>query len=368
MRRPADEARPGQAEFAAAFAGLEAAPRVLAAVSGGPDSVALMGALAEWARAPGRPPVSVATVDHGLRPGARAEAEAVAELAAKLGLPHAILTWAGPKRRPVSQAAARQARYRLLLEHAREIGASHLVTAHTLDDQAETVLLRLAAGSGLSGLAAMRPRVARGGLQHVRPFLRIPKAGLVAACLARDWPFSEDPSNADPRFARVRWRRAIMPLLAAEGLDAERLARLAARLARADEGLDHAAETALARLALQPGPGARVEMAALAAEPAEIALRVLKRLLEQPRSAAEDEAGGPHLRLERLEECLEALLQAHAAGLPVRRTLAGRLLQLDRTGVLAIVPEPVRRRGRRDAVTPIEVPNPASLGTAPRGA
>src|SRR5690606_4990568 len=117
--------------------------------------------------------------------------------------------------------AARDARYRLLIQCAREEGASHLVTAHTLDDQAETVLIRLARGSGLAGLAGMRAERDREGIRHARPLLASPKAALLDLCREQGWPFVEDPSNLDPRFARARWRR-IMPLLAEEGLTAER--------------------------------------------------------------------------------------------------------------------------------------------------
>ena len=156
---------------------LSGAGRVLLAVSGGPDSVALMrlcAALAQAERERGGCDwkIEVATVDHGLRAASRAEAEEVGRLAAACGLPHAILTWNEPKAssktssgtktssdtRPQTrlQERARAARYALLASRAREIGADLLLTAHTLDDQAETVLMRIAHGSGLAGLAAMR--------------------------------------------------------------------------------------------------------------------------------------------------------------------------------------------------------------------
>src|SRR5690606_3498551 len=122
----------------------------------------------------------------------------------------------------------REARYRLLVQCAREAGASHLVTAHTLDDQAETILMRMARGSGLAGLAGMRAETDREGICHVRPLLEWPKASLLTLCREQGWAFVGDPSNEDARFARVRWRR-IMPLLAEEGLTAERLARLGER-------------------------------------------------------------------------------------------------------------------------------------------
>jgi tRNA(Ile)-lysidine synthase len=322
--------------FAAAFAPIaDADGPVLLAVSGGPDSIALMHALAAWAGTRGGPPLQVATVDHGLRPGSRDEAAAVGGQAAALGLAHAVLPWADRPREPISQDAARRARYRLLVGHAHLVGAERLLTAHTLDDQAETVLMRLAAGSGLTGLAGMAGTGRTDGIVHLRPFLGILKARLVATCLARGWPFVEDPSNADERFARARWRR-LGPALAAEGLGPERLARLAGRLARADAALDGAAAAAAARCRL--GSEDAWDAGALAAEPAEIGLRVLlKALAARP--------GGERIRLERLEACFEALALAQREGRATRRTLAGRALSLDREGRLTIEQERPRRRG-----------------------
>lgn len=298
---------------------------VVLAVSGGPDSTALMGALA------GREGVRVATVDHGLRPSARAEADEVARQAEALGLPHRILAWDGPKPRAGLQAAARAARYRLLAEFARAVGASHVVTAHTRDDQAETVLLRLAAGSGVAGLAAMRGLSDLDGLVLARPFLDVPKARLVATCRARGWAFVEDPANADPRFARARLRAA-RAALAAEGLTDARLATLAQRAARADDALEAAAAEASGRLwdaGALDGPG-------LLVLPEAVALRVVARAL----AAA---VPGPPPRLERLERLVLAeLLPALAAGQAIRRSLAGALVSAAR-GRVAFAPAPPRR-------------------------
>src|SRR5207244_9360514 len=138
----------------------------------------------------------------------RAEAQAVGALARRLGLAHEILVWDDEKPTTGIEAAAREARYRLLAALARRRRAAAIATAHTLDDQAETVLMRLAAGSGPAGLAAMRPVEARDGLKVLRPFLGIRKQRLVAT-LARDGiAWSEVPMNADPRFARPRLRKA----------------------------------------------------------------------------------------------------------------------------------------------------------------
>lgn len=286
------------------------------AVSGGPDSTALMRLAADWAaRRAASPPIVVLTVDHGLRAASRAEAEAVAAAAAGLGLPHEILTWTGPKPSADIQAAARAARYALLAAAARRHGADRLVTAHTRDDQAETFLLALARGSGIYGLAAMpaeRPLAA--GLTLVRPFLDIPKARLVATLSAAGVGFVEDPSNADPRFRRVAWRRA-MADLAALGLDRDRLAETAARMARAAAAVDAVVDRLFAAAASLHAAGfARIDAARLAAEPDEMRLRALARLLRHAGAAAHPP------RAERLERLARDL--AAGAG-PDRRTLAG---------------------------------------------
>jgi len=323
----------GEVFAAGDFAG-DGSP-VLLAVSGGPDSTALMRAAAGWS---GAPPLFVATVDHGLRAEARAEAEAVGAAAARLGLPHAILSWEARARGRVSQEEARRARYRLLAGHAEAVGAPRLATAHTLDDQAETILMRLAAGSGLSGLAGMARRSRRGALLHLRPFLRLRKAALVATCRARGWDFADDPTNRDPHYARPRWRALAEPL-AAEGLTPERIARLGERLRRADRALDEiAGKVAAEATEIGAGGEVRVDFARLAGEPDEIGLRVLQRGLEA--------AGAEALRLERLEAAFAALAAARRAGRAPRRTLGGRILALDAAGILTIRPEPPRFRGR----------------------
>src|SRR5882724_6251609 len=137
------------------FAHWKTAPALVLAVSGGPDSIALMWLMARWRRALARGPRLIAvTVDHGLRPEAAREARDVKRLAGALDLPHRTLRWIGPKPERGLPAAARDARYRLLARAAREFGATHVLTAHTRDDQAETLLMRMLRGSGITGLAA----------------------------------------------------------------------------------------------------------------------------------------------------------------------------------------------------------------------
>ena len=313
---------------------------VLLAVSGGPDSSALMHAAAALGAA-----VQVATVDHGLRPDSGPEAEGVGRAARALGLPHAILTWTGPKPGTGLQDAARAARYRLLAAHAEAIGAGLVLTGHTRDDQAETVLMRLAAGSGPAGLAGMRTeRPLAPGITLGRPFLALPKATLLAWCETRGIGHVRDPANTDPRFARGRLR-ATWATLEREGLSPARLARLAERAARDDDALRVAAEQAFAAaLRLAKNTDAAVlhlDGAVLAALPEATALRCL--------DAALTRAGAGPRRLERLEALvLDALLPALRRREPIRRTLAGILIAADAAGTVSLAPAPPRRHQTTD--------------------
>jgi tRNA(Ile)-lysidine synthase len=207
---------------------------VLAAVSGGPDSTALVAALAELRASHGLV-VTAAHLDHALRAESAAEAEAVAALCARLGVPCA--------RRRVEirrggdlEARARQARYRALRETAATVGAAWIATGHTLDDQAETVLLRLLRGAGRGGLGGMRP--VRGRL--FRPLLAATRADVRRFLADRELPFAVDRSNADLAHARNRVRRLLVPLLEAEFNPRLRaaLGEAAARLADEDALLD----------------------------------------------------------------------------------------------------------------------------------
>jgi tRNA(Ile)-lysidine synthase len=243
------------------------------------------------------------------------------------------------------QQAARQARYRLLAARAAAVKAGHILTAHTLDDQAETVLIRMTRGSGLSGLCGMThvspvPVAEPGGIMLVRPLLDIPKTRLVATLRRAGIDFADDPSNRDPRFTRARLRDA-MPMLAREGLDAHRLALLARRMQRADAALERAVDAAQAALA-QPSwrdRGAIVfAVEEFARLPGEVALRLLGRAIVQV-------GDGGALRLGKLEALHRALADAAAGSLTVRtrwrRSLAGALVTLSR-GRLTIERAPAR--------------------------
>lgn len=223
-------------EYEARLAGL-AAPRAYAvAVSGGRDSMALA-RLAAAHKASGRASVVALIVDHGLRPGARAEAERAAAWCEAAGLAAEILIWTGDKPRAGVQDAARQARYRLLAEAAQRARLGAILTAHTRDDQAETVFMRLARGAGPRGLRAMAAatRIAAGAgapVALLRPFLDVERARLEATLAAAGQAFIDDPSNDDPAYERVR-TRALLAALEEQGLLTH--AALAAAAARAAE-------------------------------------------------------------------------------------------------------------------------------------
>jgi tRNA(Ile)-lysidine synthase len=326
-------------EADAAFRGLEGLSGLVIAASGGPDSTALLLLAAGWTKRLKKPPKLLAvTVDHGLRPEAAAEAASVKRLASRLGVPHRTVHWQGKKPKTGLQEAARLARYRLLAQTAARARYAHVLTAHTLDDQAETVLFRLARGSGLAGLAGMAaatllPVDAESQVFIVRPLLHIPKARLVATLRAAQIAYSDDPSNFDPKFTRARLR-ALMPVLAREGLDAHGFARLAARMRRADSAIEfavHAARAALAPAAW-PQRGPVVFDAAKFNElPAEVGLRLLGRAIAHTGNEGAVELGK-----------LEALYAAARQQSRLRRTLAGAVVTVA-AGRLSVERAPARR-------------------------
>jgi tRNA(Ile)-lysidine synthase len=326
------------------FADWKTAPAIVLAVSGGPDSIAMMWLAARWRRALKRGPQLVAvTIDHGLRPEAAREAREVKHLAKTLDLPHRTLRWSGAKPKTGLPAAARDARYRLLAKAARASGATHVLTAHTRDDQAETLLMRMSRGSGIAGLAAMARQSQREGVGLVRPLLEIPKARLVATLKKAKIGFADDPTNRDANFTRPRLR-ALMPALAAEGFDARNLTRLAARFARADAALEILVDGAERYLKLG-GPDldhAGFDANAFAALAEEIRLRLLLRRIDRVGHEGPAELG-------KVEALLAALDRAVAAPKPakgrfeLKQTLAGALVSLA-DGRIRIEPAPPRRR------------------------
>jgi tRNA(Ile)-lysidine synthase len=345
------------------FADWKGVAAIILAVSGGPDSIALMWLAARWRRSLARGPRLIAvTVDHGLRAAAAREARDVKRLARTLDLPHRTMRWTGAKPKTGLPAAARAARYRLLAQAARANGATHILTAHTRDDQAETLLMRMMRGSGIAGLAAMARESERDGVLLARPFLHVSKSQLVATLKRAKVGFADDPTNRDTSFTRPRLR-AIMPVLATEGGDTRNLARLASRLARANAAVEAMVDGAERYLALKEREasqagfdakgldgkvfGAKVFDAkvfgakAFAALPEEIRLRLLLRAIDRFGHEGPAELG-------KAEVLLSALDRAVAKGTAGRRprmkqTLAGALVSLadDR---IRVEPAPPRRR------------------------
>jgi tRNA(Ile)-lysidine synthase len=347
------------------FAPWKGAPALVLAVSGGPDSIALMWLAARWRRALARGPRLIAvTVDHDLRTEAQREAREVKRLARSLDLPHRTLRWSGAKPKTGLPAAAREARYRLLAQAARNSGASHILTAHTRDDQAETLLMRLLRGSGIAGLGAMARESGRDGVVLARPFLDVSKAQLIATLGRAKLGFADDPTNRDLSFTRPRLR-ALMPALAAEGGDARNLARLASRFARANAALEVLVDGAERYLALEdraagqagfdgdvfgagsPGRGfegadaTSFDAKAFAAMPEEVRLRLLLRAINRFGHEGPAELG----KVEVLLAALDRTVAENRAGRrpPLKQTLAGALVSLV-DGRIRVGPAPARRR------------------------
>ncbi|MHC8509234.1 MAG: tRNA lysidine(34) synthetase TilS [Rhodospirillales bacterium] len=269
----------------AAFAGrlyrlgpFEPRPHIAAAVSGGGDSLALALLADAWARARGGR-MTALIVDHSLTPGSDRIAEQTRKALAARGMDARVLT--APARAPETgiEAYARGVRYALLRAACAKAHILHLLTAHTQEDQAETLLLRLGAGSGEDGLAAMTPVFELPEVRLLRPLLDVPKAALRARLEGSGLVPFEDPMNADSRFRRVRVRGAAAGLARA-GLSAERLAGAAAGFARARAALETEAARLTARAVRLDALGfATLKAEAFAAAPDEISARAFARVL-----------------------------------------------------------------------------------------
>ena len=232
----------------------EVPTRLGVAVSGGPDSLALL--LLARAASPGR--IEAATVDHCLRPESAAEANFVAEVCATLEVPHEVLAPSEPIGGNL-QSSARRARYALLEAWRSERSLDFVLTAHHADDQAETLLMRLNRGSGVGGLAGIR---AVNGLV-LRQLLGWRRAELEAVVAEADLEAIADPSNRDERFDRARLRRCLEQ---ADWIEPPSLARSASALAEAEEALDWTAERLFAERVSTDGEAVRLDPAGLPAE------------------------------------------------------------------------------------------------------
>ncbi len=321
------------AELQALFAGVADQPAIGLAVSGGADSLALMLLAQRWTAGLAQPPrLHVYSVDHGLRAEAPAEVAMVIEAAAALGLPARGLTWTGEKPAAGLQEAARIARYRLLGAAMAEDGVEVLLTAHHRDDQAETVLMRMAHGSGIEGLKGMMPTSRIEGVLVHRPLLGIDPAALRATVAAAGLVPAQDPSNTDRQYERVRWRQA-MPHLAELGLDSAALSLLAARMADADTAIAQIADGCFGEIVRLDGFGAAsIELAPFVGLAPAISTRLLARTLNIVGGRQKPRALGQVERLRR------AIAENE---LPKSTTVLGCVVRL-KNGAIAVAREPGR--------------------------
>ncbi len=291
----------------------------------------LLRLLSEWAHKRGGTTIYALSVDHGLRPEAADEVRQVADRVRDWPqIEHVALKWEGDKPEKRIQEEARGARYDLMGAWCRENGVRHLFLGHHQDDQAETFLLRLAMGSGLDGLAAMRAVQDYGqDLSLLRPFLGVSKERLLATCAALNVPFVMDPSNKSDHFARVRLRKSLVAL-EAEGLSNKRLAVTAERLDRARRGLEQITEKA-EKSALVTKDTDRIiyDCEALVVWPEEIVLRVITGAMRALRPM------GDHLpRMEKIESLFRDFMSPAPF---TKRTLGGLIFERDDTEKKLIV-------------------------------
>ena len=252
--------------------------RLGVAVSGGSDSLALLVLLNDW-RQSGGPELRAVTVDHGLRPEAADEAQQVARHCAKMGIPHDTLTWTGWDGRGNLPDQARRARYRLIADWARSHGVGHVAVGHTADDQAETVLMRLAREAGVDGLSGIPDRRVLEGIVFCRPALRIRREALRDVLRDRGLDWVEDPTNADMRYERVR-ARAALQALAPLGISTDSLSVVARQMREASKTLNfYASRAALQHVGFQHGD-ILIARTALNDLPDETARRILTRSLK----------------------------------------------------------------------------------------
>lgn len=309
--------------FASAMALLsffESAPVLAVAVSGGPDSMALVWLADRWARAQGGSAFAI-IVDHGIRSESADEARIAAEQlrAADIAVSIHKVTSMPPENGV--PAWARKARYDLLRDAAVERGALHLLLAHHQDDQAETLLLRLARGSGVKGLSGMRGVQPGADLRLLRPLLDFSKAQVAATAKATGWTIADDPSNRATKYARTRIRMA----LASSSGDTARLAKTAATLASEDAAIEQAVMSLAVQAAtIVPYGLIRLNRSLLAAAPTAVSTRLLDRAVRMAGGA-----DGP-LRHSRITRLLQDITNSPNT----RRTCGGTIIQIKGAGAL----------------------------------
>ncbi|TFV84467.1 tRNA lysidine(34) synthetase TilS [Microbacterium sp. dk485] len=257
----------------------DGSPPVIVALSGGADSLALAAATAFEAPKLGLRPLAI-VVDHHLQPGSAEVSARAADAARVLGMDaHVVGVTVDGRDGP--EAAARSARYRALTETARARRAAAVLVGHTLDDQAETVLLGLARGSGAASLQGMAASSELGGVTLLRPLLSVRRETTRAACAAAGIEPWEDPHNSDPRFARVRVRERVLPTMEAElgpGV-AEALARTAEQLREDAAAFADMIDEVIEDIVEHAEAGISVSAAALAANPAALRHRIIRHIV-----------------------------------------------------------------------------------------
>lgn len=294
--------------------------RIAVGVSGGPDSMAMSHVLLrqfpaiEW---------HFLTVNHKLRPESDAEARQVGAWlrVMKPNIRHHILMWDNPATSRIHEAA-RDARYRLMSDYCKQHKIKTLCLAHHLDDQMETILFRLAKGSGLDGLSGMQnvqPMPAY-NLRFVRPFLEVGKVEILAYTKEHDIPYFEDISNANTDYARPRLRQA-RSVLEQEGLTPERLGHTAKRLRRATDALDQVADRVFQKSSRSHNDMIAIDSRIILQQPEEIILRVILRAIYDLTGKQSHD-----MRLRRIEQIVDDLISTE----PFRkRTFAGLCIQKD---------------------------------------
>jgi len=329
----------------------EREPKLAVAVSGGSDSLALAILAKAWAVARGGA-VTALIVDHGLRSESAAEARRVAGWLRGLGIAGRILTWTGPKPRSGIQEAARAARYGLLGAWCRRAGVFHLLVAHQREDQAETVWMRAARGSGIEGLAGIAAIVELRGFRLLRPLLGQGRDELRAMLTDLGQPWIDDPSNADLRFERPRLRAAWGAAWRAAGTTGDgtpgggrtgggampgidSILAHAAMAARSRRHREAAADTLLgAAVSLHPEGYAEISIEDLRRAPPELAGLVLRRVIATI-------GGRIHPpRREKIERLCQALLgQGPGRGPGRGQTLAGCRIVIRPDAVALVIRE-----------------------------
>jgi len=338
-------------EFAARWAALRPGNHVALAVSGGRDSMALARLAGAHCARNGATLIAL-TVDHGLRESSAAEAKQTVAWCGAIGVRCEILAWRGDKPTTGLQAAARRARYRLLGEAAATTGASAILTAHSADDQAETVFMRLARGSGPRGLGGMEDEIAIAAgagppVRLLRPLLSFSRARLTATATAHDQPFIDDPSNDDPKYERVRARALLAALEQNALLSREALLRTASRMRAAARGLRTGEDAAF-----RAGNGCLYRWGGAALD-----ARILRRARGPhgpglARRLIRAASGGTHAPEDAdAAAALQSALKTGAA------TLGGAILRVSGERLWFLrEPAAILGRGGKPALAPIEIP------------